>query len=207
MARKRKEKNPPKPVKLPPILAAGIVVPIFAGFALVAWLTRSAALGLIGGIVAGVLYWIFMPRLKGESPDAVKPTKIPEDILENILSKYGFESCETADIRRPEAVSLDGLRWSQLIRFTAENGEQDVFMARGSLVTGEGSLEVVNGWSTYTPEDWETAIVGEANPELSQELIVDESGFPLAVEDSVQIANEASMESDSEPTAGNSNLR
>lgn len=198
MARKRKGKSR-KDVQLPPLLAAGIAVPVLAGYALVAWVTSSMALGFLGAIMGGLAYWGFLPRLKGMGKDTEKPSHTPDDILESILIRYQFETCETADPRRPEAISLDGTRWSQLMKFTTPEGDSDTFMVRSSLVTGEATLEFVEGVSQYTPEDWEPVLTDNPSEPAESSLSgnnqaegpVPQSGETIPVEETVALTPES----------------
>lgn len=153
--KKTKKGHNKKPLVLPPILAAGTIVPVGVGFAIVAALTQNIPVSLLIGLGAGFLYWLYLSK-RPQKAVAVVPTKTADDIVLNVLSKYAFVMAEPADVAtRPEAYSIDGLRWSHKLKLETENGETDIFVIRGSLVTGEGELEFVDGESRFQPSYWE----------------------------------------------------
>lgn len=155
MAKKNNSKGRKKtPVELPPILSAGIAVPVLAGFAIVAGITQSVPFGILGAIAGGALYWAYLNSSFTFMKKAVVPTKTPDDIVLNTMEEYTFVKAAETDDPRPEAYSLDGLRWSHKLKFETEDGETDIFVIRGSLVTGEGYLEFVPDESTRKPEEW-----------------------------------------------------
>lgn len=151
-------KKKKREAQLPPILSKGTIVPALAGFAVVTTLTGgNIAIGFLGGLISGILYWFYLnlstSRIKEKNP---QPTKTPDDIVLGLLSRYAFVTAEPTDSgTRPEAYSLDGLRWSHKLTFETEDGDTDVFVIRGSLLDGGGTLEYVDGESEHTPEYWE----------------------------------------------------
>lgn len=119
-----------------------------------AGLTGVPALGFLCALAAGVAYWFLIANVPQPKKSEIVEMKTPDDIVMGTLYQYRFVSAAEADPLRPEAVSLDGTRWSHKLIFETEAGETDVYVLRGSLETGEGTLEYIEGESTHQPDYW-----------------------------------------------------
>lgn len=154
----KKDKKTPKrevrPAQLPAVLASGTIVPFAVGFGIGVATTDSMSIGLLIGLLLGIAYWfIFVTGKKPDTPEI--PTKTSDDIVMDVMSRYAFDAAEPTDVEtRPEAYSLDGERWSHKLTFESTGGEKDIFVIRGSLITGEGWLEDIPGESRFLNQEW-----------------------------------------------------
>ncbi len=154
---KRNRKPAPKPAtgygKI--LIQSGVVVPALFGVGLGTALV-NIVVGIILGLACGVAYWMFFAESFKEKQKNVTKKKTADDIVLNVLENTAFVTAEPTDeMKRPEAYSLDGLRWSHKLTFTDEDGNQDIYVIRGSLETGEGYLEFVEDESEHPIEYWD----------------------------------------------------
>lgn len=148
-----------------------VIVPLAVGTVLGVNLLNNIPLGFLCGLVLTGVVW-FGKEYIPEPPPPITISYTPDDIVMSILNQTWFVTASPADIARPEAYSVDGHRWSHKLEFSTEYGDKDVFIVRGSLITGEAWLEHIPNESEHEPEFWqndeldsenETIFVGENN--------------------------------------------
>lgn len=173
---KKKRRNPLTLIesKFPDIpISLYIIVPLAVGTVLGVNLINSIPLGFLCGLVLTGVVW-FGKEYIPEPPPSIIISYTPDDIVMSILNQTWFVTATPADIARPEAYSVDGQRWSHKLEFTTEYDDKDVFIVRGSLVTGEAWLEHIPNESEHEPEFWQN---GELNSE-NETIFVEENNNP-----------------------------
>lgn len=167
---KKKRRNPLTLIesKFPDIpISLYIIVPLAVGTVVGVNLTNNIPLGVLCGLILTGVVW-FGKEYIPEPPPPVVLSYTPDDLVMSIFDQTWFVSAVPADDNaRPEAYSVDGQRWSHKLELTTEYDDKDVFIVRGSLVTGEAWLEYVPEESAHRPEFWqndEVDTVGENIP-------------------------------------------
>lgn len=154
---KKKRRNPLALIesKFPDIpISLYIIVPLAVGTVLGVNLTNNIPLGVLCGLILTGVVW-FGKEYVPEPPPALVLSYTPDDIVMNIFDKTWFVTAVPADPNRPEAYSVDGQRWSHKLELSTEYGDTDVFILRGSLVTGESWLEYIEDESSHHPDFWQ----------------------------------------------------
>lgn len=137
------------------ITQGGVIVPLLAGFGVGTALV-NLLVGVLIGIACAVAYALFFADSFKEKQKSVTVKKsTPDDIVLHVLENSLFVTAEPTDpVKRPEAYSLDGLRWSHKLTLADEDGNEDIYVVRGSLETGEGYLEFIEDESQHPVEYW-----------------------------------------------------
>lgn len=169
---KKKRRNPLVLIesKFPDIpISLYIIVPLAVGTAVGVNLTNNIPLGVLCGLILTGAVW-FGKEYIPEPPPPVVLAYTPDDIVMSIFDQTWFVNAIPADDNaRPEAYSVDGQRWSHKLELTTEYGDKDVFIVRGSLVTGEAWLEYIPEESAHRPEFWEIDEVDSAGENIPVE--------------------------------------
>lgn len=130
-----------------------VLVPFGIGVAIASALTDNLKISLLAGLVGGVLGWFWKEKFPTKTEKIILMN--PDDIVPKVFDDYWFVEAVPADpVHRPEAYSLDRLRWSHKLKFTTEEGFSDVFIFRCSLEHGTYSLEPVPNETEHELEYW-----------------------------------------------------